>query len=343
MLKRVLSFVLIFVLALSLAACGGGGDVVEDGDNEAPAVDAKTLKLSITISENSTWYEGAMRFKEIIEEETEGRYLVDIYPNEQLAGGNQMKGIENVQTGVTDVDIHSTIVYTIVDERFTALNMPWMIPTYEEADAAINGEGGEMIFEIARDNGVIPLALGESGYRQFTNNVRPITKPSDLEALKIRVPGIKMFLDLFGMLGADPTAMNFAEVFTALQQGTIDGQENPVDIISSSKLDEVQKYLTLSNYVYDALLMSVSTNLWDSLSDEDKAIFEAAGQEAMAYQKERARIVNDEKVAALSETMEVNELSAEEIAVFQDAMVPLYEQWVEILGMDLMKAFGYQE
>jgi len=341
MFKKVLSFALIFVLAFSLAACGGGGDVADEGGDEP--VEAKTLRLSITTSENSTWYEGAMKFKEIVEEETDGRYLVEIYPNEQLAGGNQMKGIENVQTGVTDVDIHSTIVYTIVDERFTALNMPWMIPTYEEADAAIDGTGGEMIFEIARENGVIPLALGESGYRQFTNNVRPITQPSDFEGLKIRVPGIQMFLDLFNMLGADPTSMNFAEVFTALQQGTIDGQENPVDIISSSKLDEVQDYMTLSNYVYDALLMSLSTNLYDSLSDEDKAIFEAAGKEAMAYQKERARIVNDEKVAALKETMEVNELTPEQIAVFQEEMIPLYEQWEEILGLELMEAFGYEK
>ncbi len=340
MLKKILSIVLVFVLAFSLAACGGGGEDAGDGEEQ---VKAKTLKMSITISENSTWYEGAMRFKEIIEEKTEGRYLVDIYPNEQLAGGNQMKGIENVQTGITDVDIHSTIVYTIVDERFTALNMPWMIPTYEEADAAINGKGGELIFEIAEENGVVPLALGESGYRQMTNNVRPITQPSDFENLKMRVPGIKMFLDLFDLMGADPTAMNFAEVFTALQQGTIDGQENPVDIISSSKLDEVQKYLTLSNYVYDALLLSVSTNLWDTLSDEDKAIFQEAGTAAMAHQKERARIVNEEKIASLQETMEVNELSPEEIAVFQEAMVPLYEQWEEILGLELMEAFGYKK
>lgn len=337
MLKKILSITLIIVMVLSLAACGGGSD--EGGEQ----VKAKKLKMNITISENSTWYEGAMRFKEIVEEKTEGRYEVQIYPNEQLSGGNQMKGIESVQTGITDVDIHSTIIYTMVDERFTALNMPWLIPTYEEADAAINGKGGELIFDIARDNGVIPLALGESGYRQMTNNVKPITQPSDFKNLKIRVPGIKMFLDLYDLLGADPTAMNFSEVFTALQQNTIDGQENPVDIISSSKLDEVQKYLTLSNYVYDALLLSVSTKVWDSLSDADKAIFEEAGKEAMNYQKERARAVNEEKVAALKETMEVNELSPEQIKAFQDQMKPLYEQWEEILGLELMEAFGYQK
>ncbi len=342
MLKKTLTIILILALVLSLAACGGNEPAAGEGE-ESEAVDPKVLKMNITISETSSWYQGAKKYKDLIEERTNGRYLIDIYPNEQLSGGNQTKGIENVQTGVTDVDIHSTIIYTVVDERFTAVNMPWMIPTYEEADAAIEGRGGELIFEIAKENGVIPLALGESGYRQITNNVRPIEKPSDLEHLKIRVPGIKMFLDLFDLLGADPTAMNFAEVFTALQQGTIDGQENPVDIISSSKLDEVQEYMTLTNYVYDALLLSVSTNLWDTLSDEDKVIFEEAAKEAMAYQKEVARVSNEEKIAELEKTMQVNELTPEQIDVFQEAMIPLYEQWEEILGLELMEAFGYQK
>ena len=341
MLKKVLTISLIVALVFSLTACGGGNEPAAGGDEEA--VKPKTLKMNITISETSSWYQGAKKYKDLIEERTNGRYIIDIYPNEQLSGGNQTKGIENVQTGVTDVDIHSTIIYTVVDERFTAVNMPWMIPTYEEADAAIEGHGGELIFEIARENGVVPLALGESGYRQITNNVRPIEKPSDLQNMKIRVPGIKMFLDLFDLLGADPTSMNFAGVFTALQQGTIDGQENPVDIISSSKLDEVQEYLTLTNYVYDALLLSVSTNLWDTLSEEDKIIFEEAGIEAMAYQKEVARISNEEKIAELNTTMQVNELTPEQIDVFQEAMVPLYEHWEEILGLELMEAFGYQK
>ncbi len=332
MLKKILNIIMIITLSFTFVACGS-----QNKEN----VKAKWVKLSITVSENSTWYEGAIKFKEIVEERTQGRYEVEIFSDEQLSGGNQVKGIENIQNGVSDIDIHSTIIYTIVDPRFTVLNMPWMIPTYEEADAALAGKGGELIFEIAKENGIVPLAFGESGYRQMTNNVRPIAKPSDFENLKIRVPGIEMFLDLFGLLGADPTAMNFSEVFTSLQQETIDGQENPVDIICSAKLEEVQKYLTMSNYVYDALLMSASTKLWDTLSDDDKVIFQEAAKEAMDLQKEIARQVNNEKIEYLEKEMQVNVLTPGEITTFQKAVAPLYVQWEEILGLELMEAFGY--
>ena len=331
-MKKIMMIMLAGLLVLSFSSC-----------SKSKETKAKVLKMSITSNENSSWYKAALKLNELIKEGTEGRYSIDVYPNEQLSGGSPAKGIENVQNGVTDVDLRSTIIYTIADPKFTVVSMPWMIPTFEEADSALNGKGGEAIFELARENGVVPLAFGESGYRQMTNNSRPIKTPEDFTGLKFRVPGIKMFLDLYSEFGADPTAMNFAEVFTALQQGTIDGQENPVDVVYDFKLNEVQKYLTISNYVYDALLLSVSENIWKKLSDEDKAVFQSAANEAMAYQKSLARDDSKGYLSQLEGEMEVNVLTPKEIAVFQEAVKPIYSKWEEILGLDLMMAFGYQK
>jgi tripartite ATP-independent transporter DctP family solute receptor len=338
MKKSLALLMALMLIVVSIAGCSSGTD-----NGGAEEVKAVHLKMNLTTNENSTWFLGATKFKEIVEEKTNGKYLVDIFPSEQLSGGNQVKGLEMVQTSTTDLDIHSTIIYTIMDPKFTVVNMPWMIPTYEEADAAMAGEGGAAIFELAKENGVVPLAFGESGYRQITNSVRPITSPADLNGVKLRVPGIKMFVDLFGVLGADPTTMDFAEVFTSLQQGTIDGQENPLDIIKSSKLEEVQEYLSLWNYVYDALLMSASEDTWAMLTDEEKVIFQDAATEAMNYQKEQNRLKDQDNLAYLQENMDVHEMTAAEVAVFKDMAKPVYESYEEIIGLELMELFGYEK
>jgi len=343
-MKRILALLMVLVMVVGVFA-GCSSKPAEEGEAEGGSEEVKAvhLKMNLTTNENSTWFLGASKFKEIVEEKTGGKYIVDIFPSEQLSGGNQVKGLEMVQTGITDLDIHSTIIYTIMDPKFTVVNMPWMIPTYEEADAMMAGEGGDAIFELAKENGIVPLAFGESGYRQITNSVRPITEAADLDGIKLRVPGIKMFVDLFDVLGANPTTMNFAEVFTSLQQGTIDGQENPLDIIKSSKLEEVQEYLSLWNYVYDALLMSASTKTWEMLTDEEKVIFQEAAIEAMNYQKEQNRKKDEANLAYLKENMEVIEVTPEKIAEFKELAQPVYESYEEIIGMELLEIFGYEK
>ena len=338
------SIAVILLMAMIMVFVVGCSSGSSDAAATTKAADPVHLKMSITVSENSSWYEGAVKFKELIEEKTAGAYIVDIYPSEQLAGGNTVKGIEMVQSGATDIDIHSTIIWTAIEPKFTVVNMPWLVPSYEKADAALsNEETVAKLFALAEAKGVKPLALGESGFRQITNNRNPIVTLEDLAQLKLRVPGIKMYIDLFTELGADPTAMNFSEVFTALQMGTIDGQENPFDVTASAKLEEVQKYLTVWNYSYDTLLMNMSNNLWDSLSDDNKVIFQAAADEAMAYQKQRSREINGENLEYMKTKMEVYEMSDDEIAVFRAAAQPIYEAYEEVIGLDLLEAFGYEK
>lgn len=317
--------------------------VLSVGCGKEEKKEAKHLKYGIAVSENSTWYEGAKKFAEIIQEKTNGEYIVDLYPSDQLASGNIVKGLESVQMGATDIDMRSTIIYTTLDPKFTVPLMPWLIPTYEEADKALSGPGADMLFNLARENGVEPLAFGESGFRQITNNKNKIVNPEDMEGLKIRVPTIKMFISLFKALGADPTSINFGELFAALQQGTADGQENPPDVIASAKVQEVQKYMTIWNASYDPIIMSASKKLWSSLNEDQKKIFKEAAVEAMAYQKKLAREKNAELIKQFESKMEITVLTPEQISEFRKAAKPVYDEYKDIIGLDLLQAFGYSE
>ncbi|MCD8350310.1 MAG: DctP family TRAP transporter solute-binding subunit [Planctomycetaceae bacterium] len=330
-MKKALAVLAFTVLATSLG-------VVHAGQR------ARELRMSVTTSETSVWMVAAREFKRIVEEKTEGRYKVSIYPNEQLSGGDMVKGVEQLFTGVTDLDIHSTINMTGFEPKLNVVNMPWIFPKgYESVDEIIyNGPGLKMITDLIEAKGAVVLGLGEVGFRQLTNNRRPVNTVEDMQQLKIRVPAIKMYVDSLKEFGADPTAMNFAEVFTALQQGTIDGQENPLDTIRSGKIQEVQKYCALWNWSYDPIALSVSTKTWRRLSDEDKAIFKEAGQAACKLQKETARtldaqIVDEFKAAGVEFTTP----DAEAIAGFKKAAGPVYASYRERVTDEVFAAFGY--
>lgn len=333
--SRILSFMLVLLLTMSvLAGCGGG----------ASSSKPIELKMNVTTGETSVWMVAAEEFKRIVEEETEGRYLVSIFPNEQLSSGDLQKGVEMLFTGVTDLDIHSVINMTGFEPKFTVCSMPFIFPNgYADIDKYImDGTGKEMLYQLVKDKGAQPLGIGENGFRQITNSKRPIKTPEDIKGLKIRTPPIAMYIDLYKLLGADPTAMSFSEVFTALQQGTIDGQENPLDTIRSAQIQEVQEYLTMWNYSYDPIMISSSAKVWESLSDADKAIFEKAGDLAGKKQVEASRAKDADILAGFKTQMEVTELTTDEINAFRDLVGPIYDQYKDIVTEEVFNAFGYE-
>jgi len=335
--NNIMKFLLIVItLILAITGCGQKSTQTSGKPIE--------LKMNVTTSESSVWMVAAEEFKRIVEEETEGRYKISIYPNEQLSSGDLQKGVEMLFTGITDLDIHSVINMTGFEPKLTICSMPFLFPNgYDDVDKYImSGTGKEMIFNLIRDKGAEPLGIGENGFRQITNNKRPIRTPEDLQGLKLRTPPIAMFIDLFKLMGADPTSMSFSEVFTALQQGTIDGQENPLDTIRSGQIHEVQKYMTIWNYSYDPIIISCSNKVWESLSDEDKAIFKKAGELAGELQVKAAREKEYEILEELKEEMEIIELTPEEIRKFKDLVGPIYEQYRDIITDDVFKAFGYE-
>lgn len=328
---------------LLLAACGGSDDKAS-GDKESGGEDKSyKLKMSVTTSESSTWYIAAEKLAEDIKAETDGRISIDVFANEQLSSGDQGKGVELVSKGATDLSFHSTIIYSIPDPRFGVASAPFLFKDFDGVDKVFAGEGGEMLASILEEKGVKALGFGENGFRQITNSKQAITSPEDLKGLKVRIPGITMYTDLFRELGADPTTMAFSEVFTSLQQGTIDGQENPIDVIYSSKLQEVQDYITTWNYSYDPLALGINKKLFDGMSEEDQKLFEKLGKEAAAYQVKIGRENEATQIAELKELgLQFHEPTEAELAAFTEAVQPVYEKYKDIWGQDLLDAFMNQ-
>lgn len=345
MLKKVLAITLILTLAaLSFTGCAPKPAAPTAGApaESAPAEEVKpeVLKMSVTTADGSTWTIGAQKFAELVKEKTGGKIEVKVYPNEQLSGGNQGKGVEMLMSGAIDLSYHSNIIYSIMDEKFGVISLPWLLPDNETADEKLAGAGGEAIKKLLLEKGVVGLGFGENGFRQITNSKREIKTLKDMAGLKIRIPGIKMYIALYKALGANPTAMNFSEVFTALQQKAIDGQENPTDVISSSKLYEVQEYMSVWNYSYDALILGINKAKFESFSPEIQKAIQEAAEEACKFQVALNREKGEKQVQEFKDKgMKVYEFTAEDMKPFIEAVQPVYTEYEGIMGKEFIDAF----
>ena len=339
MMKRFRNILLLAGVLFLISACSSNDDG-DTNESTGDSNDEMNLEMSVTTSESSTWFIAAQKLADDIEDATDGRITIDVFSDEQLSGGDSGKTVELLSKGNIDLTFNSTIIYSALDDRFGVASAPFLFNDLDDADAVFNGEGGEMLKEVLREKGVETLGYGENGFRQVTNSKHQIKGPEDVKGLKIRIPGITMYTDLFRELGSDPSTMTFSEVFTALQQGTIDGQENPIDVISSSKLNEVQDYITMWNYSYDPLVLGINKKLFDSLSEEDQELFETLGAEAAEYQVEIAREKEEEQIEELKETgMDFYYPTEEEIEDFRETVQPVYDKYESIWGEDLLEAF----
>lgn len=337
-MKKRFTFLLVVsvIFTLVLSACGQKESATTSGE----PTEKHNLKMSVTVGETSTWFQAAEQFAKEVNEKTDGRITIKVYPNEQLSGGDSGKGVELLAKGSTDLSYHSTIIYSIMDERFGVASAPFLFDSLEAVDAKFNGEGGEAINQLLREKGIEPLGFGQNGFRQVTNSVKPIQSPEDLSGMKVRIPGIKMYTDLWRELGADPATMTFSEVFTALQQKTIDGQENPIDVIHSSKLNEVQPYITMWNYSYDPLVLGMNKKKFDSIHPDDQKVIQDAAKNANAAQIKMAREKEAEQIQGLKDAgMEFYEPTAEQMEAFKKASQPIYDAYKDKWGEDLLKAF----
>lgn len=342
-MKKKLTVVLALVLILSLALAGCAPKAAapaQPGTPAAPTAEKVTLKMSTTTADTSSWTQGAKKFAELVKERTNGNVEIKVYPNEQLAGGSQGKGIEMLMSGAVDFTYHSNIIYSIADERFGVISLPWLIPDTATADAKLSGAGGAAINKLLLEKGIVGLGFGENGFRQITNSKKSIVTPDDMKGLKIRIPGIKMFISLYKALGADPIAMNFGEVFTALQQKTIDGQENPTDVINSSKINEVQKYMTVWNYSYDSIILGMNKARFDKFDKATQDIIVQAAKEANEFQRNLNRELSAKQVEAFkAKGMEVTVLTPEQMKPFAEKVQSVYTEYEPKMGKELIDSF----
>ncbi|GAA2034867.1 DctP family TRAP transporter solute-binding subunit [Yaniella flava] len=319
------------VAGLALTACGGGSEA-NSGE------ETYQWDFTVTSGESSTWYAAAERFGELLEERSDGRMQVTVYANEQLSGGDPAAGVEQLMNGGKAFSYNSTIIYDGLDSRFSAINAPFLYDSYEQADAAIEAGAEDAYKELSREMGVEMLGFGESGFRQLTTSNTEVTSPDDLDNLVVRVPGSSLFLDIFEELGADATTMDASEVYTSLQTGTIEAQENPYDPIVSLGFHEVQNHLTNWNYVYDPLILGMNADLYDSLSEEDQQIVQEAANEANEFQVHQNRQIEDEHLSELNEALEVTDLSDDQVETFREAIEPVHDSHMEGWTEELYEA-----
>ncbi|OGK88285.1 MAG: hypothetical protein A2X51_08575, partial [Candidatus Rokubacteria bacterium GWC2_70_24] len=279
------------------------------------------FKNSLVVGPTGPWGEAAAKFAELLKERTQGRINVKNYFAGQLFAGKQTNEFTLLNQGVADFALGSTINWSPQVKELNLFAMPFMYPSYRALDAVENGEPGQKLWKLIEAKGVVPLAWGENGFRQLTNGKRPVRAPADLEGLKVRVVGSPIFIDTFRALGANPINMNWGDAQTAFQQGTVDGQENPVvSVLIPFKLWTVHKNITLWNYAIDPLVLGMSKLTWDSLTPADRDIVKKTAVEVMAWQKQGARAGLDGAMEAVENLkkngMEVVTLTAAELAAF---------------------------
>lgn len=343
-MKRLFAMMLACMTALSLVACGStsssGSGSTAGGDGKAI-----TLKAGMSGNETSPTYVALSEFKRLVEEKTGGRYIIEIYTNDQLSSGDQMKAIEMGMNNTIDIEMHAGSLWGSYVPQMQVVSTPFLFSSYDDADKLVldpESDGYQLIEGWLSEKGVHTLGILEQGFRQLSNSKKEVLTPADLKGMKFRVPQTSILIDAFSAMGASASPMSFSEVYTALQQGTIDGQENPLSAMVTGKFEEVQKYVTMWNYSYDIFVLNASGKVWNSLSDEDKAIFDECGREACAAEITASREADDGFRKTVEDAgVQITELTPEQLAAFKDACAPVYEKYRDTIGEDAYAAFGY--
>lgn len=324
------------VLAVSAVGCSGGqkpagGNQASNGGDQGKTY---VIKFGHGSAESNARQKAALKFKEIVESKTNGKVKVEVYPNEVL--GSEREMLESVQLNNIQMTAGGTGVYAGFYNKIGAIELPYMFDNFEQAWKVLDGPIGQELAEPLKEKGIHILAYWENGFRNITNNIRPINKPEDLKGIKIRTPEIPMTLSIFKALGANPTAMPFGELYMALQQKTVDGQENPLTNIYASKFYEVQKYLSLTKHQYSPLPLAISEEFWKSLPQEYQEIVQQAANEAGDYHRSLIK-EDDQKLATelKNKGMEVN--TPPDLAPFRTAVEPVYKEFEGTYGADLIK------
>jgi TRAP-type transport system periplasmic protein len=289
------------------------------------------IKIGYAVQRDSHYGVGATVFCDEIEKNTQKRYTCKHFPAAALGGEREM--IEAVQLGTLDLVNTSTgPVGNFVPET-KIVDIPFLFRDYDHARKVLDGPIGQDILSKFPSKGLIALVWAENGFRHMTNNKRDIAKPADAAGLKMRTMENKVHMDGYKTFGILPTPMSFAELFGALQQGAVDGQENPIPVILASKFWQVQKYLSLTGHVYSPAMLLLSPKVWNKLTDADKAVFTAAAKSASTAQRKR---VNDDENNGLAilerEGMKITRTV--DGAAFREALKPAYVSYSKEFGAD---------
>ena len=294
------------------------------------AAQAQTVfKIGWTNTIDSHYGVGVTTFGDEIAKRTNGRYKLQYFPSGALGGEREM--LEAVQLGTQDMIITSTgPVGNFVPET-RIVDIPYLFRDYDHARKVLDGQIGQDILAKFPAKGLVAISWMENGFRHITNSKRAVKTPDDVKGLKIRTMENKVHMEAFKAMGALPTPMNMNEVFTALQTGTVDGQENPIPVILANKLYTVQKYITLDSHVYSPAILIINKGLWDKISDADKAAFKDAAKIALVANRKK---VNDDETNGIDVMKKAGSeiITTVDNAAFQKAVASAYTSYNKEFG-----------
>ncbi len=296
----------------------------------------KTIKFATQNPKGHPIVMGLEKFKELVESRSGGKIKVNLFPGGAL--GSDQANVAALQGGTLEmVSMNSGILANQVKE-FAIFDFPFMFGGETEADAVLDGAFGQKMHAMLNDKGLIGLAYFELGFRQITNSKRPIIKVEDLEGLKLRVIPNPINVDWVKALGANPTPLPFPEVYSALDQKAIDGQENPETVIAANKFFEVQKHIVISNHQYNPQSVLISKKFWDGLNAEQQKWIAQAAVDAAKYQRAQARGAVSSALDNLKKNgMQVSTFSPAELSKLRDKLRPVTAKYGVTVGQDLVK------
>ena len=341
-MKKILALVLALCMIAALAACGSSNSG-NSGSTASGDSDFNKVNLTMTVNGTDTQIDTKVgqKFAELVDEATGGAVKIDVFPNDQLAGGNAAKGMEMLADGSVDIAAYATVTMGALDERLTIT--PWIFDDYADARATIDATGLDYYAKILAEQNMTLLGSFHNGFRQLTNAKRPVLTVDDIKGLKIRTPGSAIYQNTFTALGASPSTLNWGEVFTALQQGTIDGQENGLSITNTSGVLEVQPYVTVWSYSYENDLLMFNTDVWNSLNEATQKVLREKALEACNWGRDVVEAEHETLIQEFRDKgIQVDVLTEEQIAPFKEKVADVKAEFLAKFDADALAAFGIE-
>lgn len=303
-----------------------------------PAAAAEiTAKFAVTLQESSHQGQGVAKFVELVKERSQGR--INIRPYYNAALGNDVQVTSALQGGSIQFVVPQTTTLTGMIKDFEVLDYPFLFDSEKEVEAVLDGPVGQRLLDSLPEKGLVGLAFWENGFFNFTNSRRPIAKLEDFNGLKLRAIQARISQESIKVLGATPVPLAVPELYTALETRTVDGQGTTAAVTAALRLDEVQKYLSLTRHTYGAFIPLASKKFWDKLSEDDRKLLMQAAADARSYQRNVAR---EQELGAIAQMtakgLAVNEISAAERTRMREASMPLWSSFSQEAGQEIFEA-----
>lgn len=323
--NKVITLILALVMIFSLSACSGSnGTISDDASKDGSEAEPVVLKLGTTVNEEDSFQIAAEKFAELVNKRTNGAYTIEIYPNGSL--GDERTMLESMQMNTLDMGIITSGPFSNFVPEMGVFDLPFLFANNEDAYKILDGEVGQELLGKLETANLKGLAYAERGFRNLTNSKKPVVTAEDAKGLKIRVMENEVYTKTFNSLDVNAVPMAWTEALTALQQSTIDGQENPVNVIYSFKLWESQKYVTMTRHAYASAIITMSLAKYNELPEDVQIIFKEAAQEAAEYEREWVAANEESQMASLKDNgMEI--VTEPKLNSFKEAVQSVYDSY----------------